>query len=69
MPETKVSEETKTKWKEKIAAVIKAQQLKLITLNSWELDFILNLEYRMNHVGTLSIQQSINLNKIYGRIN
>lgn len=63
-----ISEEMKATWRKKIATVIEAKGRGLIILNEWETTFIYNIEYRMNHTGDLTIQQSITLNNIYGRL-
>lgn len=63
-----VSQETRDGWSKKIKAIIQAKQEKLLELNNWEWDFILNVEYRQSHGRDLSMQQSITLNNIYRRV-
>ena len=63
-----ISEDMKETWWRKIKSVIEAKDKGLIILNEWETTFIFNIEYRMNHTGSITIQQSITLNNIYGRI-
>lgn len=63
-----ITEEMKETWRRKISTCIKAKELKLIALSDWEWDFILNIEYRMNHIGSITIQQSITLNNIYAKV-
>ena len=64
----RMTEEMINTWKQKVATVIKANETKVITLNDWELSFIFNIEYYLNQGKALTMQQSISLNKIYGRI-
>ena len=63
-----VSQETKDKWRQKIKTIIEAKEKGLLQLNSWEIDFMFNMEWVMNHEGSLTMNQSLALNSIYRRI-
>lgn len=63
-----VTQEMVDTWRRKIKSVIEAKDKGLIILNEWELNFIFSIEYRLRNTGSITIQQSITLNNIYGRI-
>lgn len=63
-----ISDDMKETWWRKIKSVIEAKDKGLIILNEWELNFIFSIEYRLRNTGSITIQQSITLNNIYGRI-
>lgn len=57
------------KWRNKLVAIFKAEKMCLIELNPDERDFLNNIFNQLTKDDKiLSIQQSIWLNKIYGRI-
>jgi len=63
-----VSQETKDRWRQKIKTIIEAKEKGLLQLNPWEADFMFNMEWVMNHEGSLTMNQSLALNSIYRRI-
>ena len=63
-----VNDEMKQKWNEKIKTVKTAWSKGLLELNDWETGFMDSVEQQMLHRGELTMQQSICLNKIYGKV-
>ena len=63
-----VTQEMKDTWNNKIATIKKAWINNQLRLSEWETGFMDSIEQQMLYRGELSMQQSICLNKIYGRV-
>ena len=63
-----ISDETRSKWKEKIETIVEAENFGCITLNDWEHGFIDSLYLQIGSGKDLSMKQSLALSKIYERV-
>jgi hypothetical protein len=63
-----ITNSTREKWKMKLKTIQEAVEYNYIELNEWEEGFLDSVEKLLTGGSDISIQQSISLNRIYGKI-
>lgn len=63
-----ISARTREKWIMKLRTIQEAVEYNSMQLNDWEIMFIDSIDRLLSEGKDISMQQSITLNRIYGRV-
>lgn len=63
-----ISNDTRTKWRNKVQAIIDAQDAKQLVLTEWEIGFIDSIDDRCSKGYDLSFRQAKKLGNIYDKV-